>query len=138
MKHLIYILLFFLCACTELIDKPKDVIEKEVMAEMIADFAINEQLMGMSDNYNLDNATRFTMKKYKVTSAAYADSYRYYTATGDMDKILKRAQKIIIKRDPQAGQYIEEQIAEEKRKEKERQEKEKKEQEKARSGETKN
>ncbi len=80
MKHLIYILLFFLCACTELIDKPKEV----------------------------------------------------------MDKILKRAQKIIIKRDPEAGQYIEEQIAEEKRKEKERQEKEKKEQEKALSGETKN
>ena len=66
----------------------------------------------MESNINLDNATRYTLKKYQIKGDDFVNSYKYYTATGDLEKILIDAQEIIINKDPAAKSYIEKKIKE--------------------------
>ena len=113
MKRFALILFSFLMvACTELIDEPKNLVAKDKMSQVIADFAMNEQLSSVIPNTNLDNATRFTLKQYKIKGDDFVNSYKYYTATGDLEKILIDAQEIIINKDPAAKSYIEKKIKE--------------------------
>ena len=113
MKRFALILFSFLMvACTELIDQPKNLVPKDKMSQVIADFAFNEQLPSVVSNINLDNATRYTLKKYQIKGDDFVNSYKYYTATGDLEKILIDAQEIIINKDPAAKSYIEKKIKE--------------------------
>lgn len=99
-------------SCSELIDEPKNLVPKDKMSQVIADFAMNEQLSSVVPNTNLDNATRFTLKQYKIKGDDFVNSYKYYIATGDLEKILSNAQEIIINKDPAAKSYIEKKIKE--------------------------
>ena len=99
-------------SCSELIDEPKNLVPKDKMSQVIADFAMNEQLSSVVPNTNLDNATRFTLKQYKIKGDDFVNSYKFYIATGDLEKILNNAQEIIINKDPAAKSYIEKKIKE--------------------------
>lgn len=113
MKKLTFLLLtLLLVSCTGLIEKPKNLVSKDIMAELIADFAVNEQMMSVVENTNLDNATRYALLQKKIKGKDFNDSFKYYTATGDINNILDRAQKIILKKDPAAKEYIEKQLKE--------------------------
>ena len=113
MKRLALILFSILMvSCSELIDEPKNLVTKDKMSQVIADFAMNEQLSSVVPNTNLDNATRFTLKQYKIKGDDFVNSYKFYIATGDLEKILNNAQEIIINKDPAAKSYIEKKIKE--------------------------
>lgn len=115
MKRLILFLLsLFMLGCSELIDPPKNLVPKDTMAELLAEFALNEQLGMVVSNVNLDNATRFALQQKKVKGNDFVESYKYYTATGDIEKIMTQAQKIILNKDPAAKEYIEKKIKENK------------------------
>ncbi len=101
-------------SCSELIDPPKNLVPKDTMAELLAEFALNEQLGMVVSNVNLDNATRFALQQKKVKGNDFVESYKYYTATGDIEKIMTQAQKIILNKDPAAKEYIEKKIKENK------------------------
>ena len=111
MKNLFFIILaFFLVACSELVDPPKKLIEKDKMSEIIAEFAINDQMSNFFPAINIENATRFTLKQKNITATDFVESYKYYTATGDLEKILNNAQEIIMEKDPSAKDYIEKKL----------------------------
>ncbi|WP_312820215.1 DUF4296 domain-containing protein [Kaistella carnis] len=115
MKRLILFLFsLFMLSCSELIDPPKNLVPKDTMAELLAEFALNEQLGMVVSNVNLDNATRFALQQKKVKGNDFVESYKYYTATGDIEKIMTQAQKIILNKDPAAKEYIEKKIKENK------------------------
>ncbi len=105
---------FLLASCSELIDPPKNLIEKDKMAEIIAEFAINDQLSTFFPQTNIENLTRFTLQKNKITATNFVESYKFYTATGDMEKILNNAQEIVMAKDPAAKNYIEKKLKENK------------------------
>lgn len=115
MKRLtLFLLSLFMLGCSELIDPPKNLVPKDTMAELLAEFALNEQLGMVVSKVNLDNATRFALQQKKVKGNDFVESYKYYTATGDIEKIMTQAQKIILNKDPAAKEYIEKKIKENK------------------------
>ena len=94
-------------SCSGLIDPPKNLIAKDEMAVLVAEFAINEQLSNTIPGTNIENATRVVLKQKKIKAKDFSESYKYYTATGDLEKILNDAQEIILNKDPAAKKYIE-------------------------------
>ena len=103
---------FLIMSCSQLIDEPKNLIPKDKMSEIIAEFAMNEQIGNINPQTDMENATRFTLKKYKITGIDFSENYKYYTATGDLEKILNNAQEIILEKDPAAKMYIEKKLKE--------------------------
>ena len=97
-------------ACTELINQPKNLVPKDTMSEVLAEFAMNEQLTVIEQNINLDNATRYTLQQKKIKGNDFVESYKYYTASGEIEQILNDAQDIIINKDPAAKIYIEKKL----------------------------
>ncbi|MBU8883630.1 DUF4296 domain-containing protein [Kaistella sp. DKR-2] len=115
MKNLFFVILSFLMlSCSELIDPPKNLIEKDKMSELIAEFAMNDQLNNFIPDTNIENATRYALKKQNINAADFIESYKFYTATGDIDKILNNAQEIVLTKDPAAKEYIEKKLKENK------------------------
>lgn len=115
MKNLFFVILSFLMlSCSELIDPPKNLIAKDKMSELIAEFAMNDQLNNFIPDTNIENATRYALKKQNINAADFIESYKFYTATGDIDKILNNAQEIVLTKDPAAKEYIEKKLKENK------------------------
>lgn len=112
----IALLLFSLLmmSCSELINKPKNLVPKDTMSEVLAEFAMNEQLTIVVENVNLDNATRYTLQQKKIKGNDFVESYKYYTASGEIEKILENAQNIVLNKDPKAKIYIEKKLKENK------------------------
>lgn len=98
--------------CTQLIDPPKNLLPKQKMSELIAQFAINDQLNNYFPNTNMENATRTVLRENNSKGTDFAESFKYYTASGEIDEILNNAQKIILERDPKAKNYINQKITE--------------------------
>lgn len=115
MRKIAFVLFSFLMvACSELIDKPRNLVPQDTMAEVLAEFAFNEQLTVVAGNVNLDNATRYTLQQKKIKGNDFVESYKYYTATGEIEQILDNAQEIILNKDPAAKIFIEKKIKENK------------------------
>ena len=103
---------FLMMSCSELINPPKNLIPKDEMSEIIAEFAINDQFNNFLPQSDLENATRYVLKRKKRKAKDFTDSYKYYTATGDLEAILNDAQQIILAKDPAAKDYIDKKIKE--------------------------
>ena len=107
MKKLIFIfVLMCLFSCNEYIDKPKNLIDKTKMSEIIADLAINDQVIYLYPGTNLESGTRFILKSHQVKNEDFIASYRYYIVKQKMKGIVDDAQEIIIKKDPKSEKKI--------------------------------
>lgn len=106
MKKWAFFLLLTLMACSKLIDKPEDLISKDNMAAIMADFAVNDQSYMVNHKDNKEGETKFILQKYKVSAKTFNNSYTYYTATGELDNIIDRAQKVLLSKDPKLEAYI--------------------------------
>jgi hypothetical protein len=110
MKKTVFLFSLFMMSCSQLIDEPKNLVPKNTMSEIIAEFAMNEQILSIVPTANMENATRYTLKQKNIKAADFTESYKYYTATGDLEKILNNAQEIILEKDPRARKYIKENL----------------------------
>lgn len=111
MKKLIFIfVLLGLFSCGDYIDKPKNLVGEEVMAEIIADLAINDQAIFMYQDRNLEAGTRFILKSHHVKPDDFVESFKYYVIKEKMEGIANNAQEILLKKDPKADQYIKDKI----------------------------
>ncbi len=107
MKKLIFIfVLMCLFSCSEYIDKPKNLIDKDKMSEIIADLAINDQVTYLYPGTNLESGTRFILKNHQVKTEDFVASYRYYIVKQKMTGIVEDAQKIILEKDPKSEKTI--------------------------------
>ena len=113
MKNFFLILFSILVmSCSQLIDPPKNLIPKDEMSEIIAEFSVNDQFNNLLPQSDLENATRFVLKNKKVKASDFTESYKYYIASGDLEEILNDAQKIIVAKDPAAKDYIDKNVKE--------------------------
>jgi len=111
MKKLIFIfVLLGLFSCGDYIDKPKNLIDKGMMAEIIADLAINDQAIFVYPDKNMEAGTRAVLKSYKVKPDDFVDSFKYYVIKEEMDGIANDAQEILLKKDPKADKYVKDKI----------------------------
>lgn len=107
MKKLIFVfVLLSLFSCNEYIDKPKNLVDKDKMSEIVADLAINDQVVFLYPKTNLESGTRFILKNHQVKTEDFIASYRYYIVKQKMKGIVEDAQKIIIEKDPKSEKTI--------------------------------
>lgn len=99
-------ILIFLIGCGDYVDKPKNLVDEDVMSKIIAEMALSEQASFTFRDQNLESETRFILKTYNVKTDDFTESYQYYVSKNKMNDIVKEAQKIILKKDPKADQYV--------------------------------
>jgi len=108
MRRLSLLLMFlFLVSCTQYIDKPKNLLDKSTMSEIMADLAINDQVTNTYQGKNLESGTRYILINHKVKADDFVESYKYYVAKGKMNKIVDDAQEILLEKDPKAKGFVE-------------------------------
>lgn len=112
MKKSILILLSILMSCSQLIDPPKNLIAKDKMSQIVAEFAMNDQINTYIPGTSVENATRMALKEKDLKPTDFTESFKYYTATGELEEILNNAQQIILQKDPAAKVYIEKRLKE--------------------------
>ncbi|WBV59498.1 DUF4296 domain-containing protein [Chryseobacterium camelliae] len=111
MKKLIFIFaLLGLFSCGDYIDKPKNLIPKDQMAEILADLAINDQATYVYPNTNLEAGTRYVLKAHHVKSEDFVESFKYYVVKQKMQGITEDAQDILLKKDPKADKYVQDKL----------------------------
>lgn len=115
MKRLSFflVLMLVLGSCQEAkpVNAPQQLISQDKMAELIAEFAVNDQLHNLNAKGNMEQSTRFILKQHQVTAQQFSESYQYYLSSPrKLESILKEAQDIIKQKDPEAEQYIEQQL----------------------------
>jgi hypothetical protein len=111
MKKLIsFFVLIFLFSCGDYIEKPKNLVSTDDMAEILADMAINDQATFMFQNKNLEAGTRYVLKQHNVKSGDFVESFRYYVVKKKMNGIAEDAQKILLEKDPKADKYIKDKL----------------------------
>lgn len=111
MKKLILVFVFLgLFSCSDYIDKPKNLVDQEVMAEIIADLVMADQVNFMYQNINMEAGTRFILKNHNVKPADFVDSFKYYVIKEEMTDITNEAEQILLKKDPKADKYIKDKL----------------------------
>jgi len=85
MKKLIFLILaiiLMLVSCKEdVIEKPKNLIDRKVMVDIIYDLAIFEATKSqLAGTYQFPRTTQFLKEKYKVDSLTFANSSQYYAS----------------------------------------------------------
>ena len=107
MKKLVFIfVLMSMLSCGDAIDKPKNLIPEDKMAEIMADLSINDQATIMYPNSNLEEGTRYVLKTHGIKSDDYVQSFKYYIVKEKMGAITEDAQKILLTKDPKAEKYV--------------------------------
>lgn len=80
----ILVLMILLLSCKEdIVKKPKNLIEKDQMVDIIYDFALLEAIKYQSSNSLVTqkiNAKEYIYKKYTIDSAQFAQSNMYYAS----------------------------------------------------------
>lgn len=107
MKKLIGFFIFlFVFSCTEYIDKPENLIGQDKMAEIIAEMAINDQIVFLYPDKNLESGTRYILKSYNIKADDFVESYKYYVIKQKMKGIVEDAQEILKEKDPKAVEKV--------------------------------
>lgn len=106
-KFIGFFIFLFVFSCTEYVDKPKNLVSKSTMAEIIAEMAINDQIMFLYPGKSLESETRFILKSHNIRTADFVESYKYYVIKQEMRGIVEDAQEILKDKDPKAAEKIE-------------------------------
>ncbi|MET3034860.1 DUF4296 domain-containing protein [Chryseobacterium sp. NRRL B-14859] len=110
-KKLIFVfVLLSIFSCSDYIDKPKNLIDQEVMAEVMADLMINDQANFVYPDKNMEAGTRFILKSHNVKPDDFIESFKYYVIKEKMQDIANDAQEILLKKDPKAAQYVKDKL----------------------------
>lgn len=113
MHRYLIIILLSLVSCSKLIDKPKNLLTEDQMAEIIADFAIADQSFSIDINITQQESSKYILKKHKIKGQIFTDSYRYYLVQDNkLDEIFDKAKKVILTKDPKLETYIKKKIQE--------------------------
>jgi len=97
-------------SCIDYIDKPKNLVDKDTMAEILADLAVNDQATYMYQGKNMESGTRFVLKSHHVKPDDFVESYKYYVVKNKLKGIADEAQKILLEKDPKAEKYVDEKM----------------------------
>jgi len=111
MKRLVLFCLFgFFLSCSDYVERPANLLSEDEIAEIVAEITIQEELLRVTQNSNMENATRLVLQKYKVSAADFTASYKYHGSSRKLESILEESQEIIKKRHPKAEAFIEKEL----------------------------
>lgn len=111
MRKILPFCLFFLSlSCSDYVDRPANLLSEDKISEIVAEITIQEELLRVTQNSNMEDATRLVLQKYKVSAADFTASYKYYGSSRKLDAILAESQEIIKERHPKAEAFIEKEL----------------------------
>lgn len=110
MKQLTLItLLLLLFSCSDIMEKPENLVEPDTMSEIIAEFALSNNLHLMNVKGNVEVSTKYILDQHKIKGKDFTESYSYYLSKPkQLERIFDKAQEIITKKDPKAKDFIKE------------------------------
>ncbi len=109
MRKMLYLFVVFICfSCSELIEKPDHLIDKDKMEDILIDLAMNEQSNIANPESNMELGTRFVLQKHQVEPKNFMESYQYYTLNKDLSGILDNAQKKMLTKYPELKEKLDE------------------------------
>lgn len=110
-KALLLLSLSFIVSCSDLVNKPQDLVDEDTMASLIAEFAINDQLGALNQKGSMEQSSKYILNQYKVTGKAFTESYTYYTSKPKkLERIYNKAQENLMDRNPEAKKFIKEKL----------------------------
>lgn len=113
MQRYLIILVLFLASCSQLLDKPKDLINEDQMATILVDLAINEQSFTMNSKVSQEEATKYIMKHHKINGDRFIRSYEFYmTDEKKMNTIYDKSKEMILNKDPKSKEFINKKLKE--------------------------
>lgn len=113
-KFLFFFAFLLICSCGQTImDKPKNLLSEDKMAEVLADLALNDQSVINFPTANLQSGAMYVLQQQKVKQEDFTSSYNYYLVNKDLAKIIGNAQEIIKKKDPKGEKFINDKLKKE-------------------------
>ena len=87
-------LLFTFLSCNNTIDKPKNLIEKDMMVDILYDISLLEAIKSQNISGGIKNeeANIYLYRKYKIDSVQLAQSNKYYAA--DVEEYKKMFEEV--------------------------------------------
>ena len=104
-KFVAIICLLLVAACTQ-VDKPKKLISKDEMANIMVDMAIYDGALNINPQASMEGISKYILQKHKITGTIFMDSYNYYLSQKEMKSIIELAEKKLMKIDPKLDAYI--------------------------------
>ncbi|WP_162126569.1 DUF4296 domain-containing protein [Flavobacterium phycosphaerae] len=94
-------LLFSLLSCSNGVEKPKNLIDKDKMVDVLYDLSLLEAIktQHIGGGISNKNANEYIYKKYKIDSVQLAQSNKYYAS--DVEEYKKIFEKVKAKLDEQ-------------------------------------
>jgi hypothetical protein len=88
-KHFLFCLLVLIAGCTSTAEKPKNLIEKDKMINVLYDLSLLQAIRSQNIGGGMDNKAinEYVFKKYKIDSIQLAQSNKYYAS--DMEEYKK-------------------------------------------------
>lgn len=101
------VLLLLVCvSCGKIVNKPEILIPEKEMASLVADLAINDQMMLVDPKISPSQQAEYIFNQKKIKIKDFRASYQYYLATEKISGIFDEAMQIIDKKDPKLKTYI--------------------------------
>ena len=103
--------LLLLFSCSDVVVEPKNLVDEDTMAALIAEFAINDQLGILNQNGSIEVSSKYILDNAKVKGKDFSESYTYYMSKPKtLKSIFNKAQDIIKEKDPAAKDFIEKKV----------------------------
>lgn len=108
MRTICQLLLLFALAmsCARYVPKPDNLLDKEEMAEILAELSLNESLLSINPQGNMQEGVLYILKQHHTTGKAFSESYEFYLANKQLPGIIEDAQEILLEKDPAAAAQI--------------------------------
>lgn len=100
-RNVLFFLLLALISCNDTVEKPKNLIEKDKMVDILYDLSLLEAIKSQNINGGIsnENANKYLYKKYKIDSIQLVQSNKYYAA--DVEEYKKMFEEVKSKLDKQ-------------------------------------
>ncbi len=93
-KNILMVLLFVLAGCTTAVEKPKKLIEKDKMIDILYDISLLEAIksQNIKGGISSQKSNEFLFKKYQIDSLQWEENNKYYAT--DIEEYKKMYQEV--------------------------------------------
>jgi|GEM_PF-1703136 len=103
----IFILLLSFISC-QYLEKPKNFLSEEQMADILLDMAIFDDLPRIDSNIKSEETYKHLFLLHNINMDDYIDNYAYYASQKKIKYIISLAEKKLMNKDPKIKEYIKE------------------------------
>jgi len=104
--HLNIFIVFLFCISCQYLEKPKNFLSEEQMAEILLDMAILDDAKQTNSDVKAEEVYKHILARYNINVEDYTENYAYYISQKKIKHIISLAEKKLMKKDPDIQTYI--------------------------------